>query len=377
MLHCDVLLFEAGSGWDRPFPTLDAPEQTFVLVFGESDGAALSGIADLRHAYGRAAMVGCSTAGEIAGGRVLDNSLVAVVCRFESTRVRVAGAHVAGASRSRAAGVELAHALAAPDMRGVLVLSDGLAVNGSQLSAGLNSVLGPDVVITGGLAGDGSRFARTWVLHGGEIVSGWVTGVGFYGDAIHIGYGSKGGWDIFGVDRTVTRSEDNVLYELDGRPALDLYKQYLGERASGLPFTALLFPLTISAPDDTSPWMVRTVLSVNEEDRSLTFAGDIPTGWRARLMRANLDRLVDGAADAAKHAGHAGESGLLSVAISCVGRRLILGERTEEEVEAVLQALPPASTLVGFYSYGELSPLANGWCDLHNQTMTLTTFSES
>lgn len=376
MLTCDVVRFEPGVGWNAPLPSFEDPDRTLVLVFGESDGAAFSGLADLRRAYGQAVIAGCSTAGEITGACIVDNSLVAAVCRFDATRLRAAGAPVASPTDSRSAGIAIGTELLAPDLRGVLVLSDGLGVNGSQLSSGLNSVLGPRVVVTGGLAGDGSRFARTWAVHHGEAVSGWVTAVGFYGDAIHIGYGSKGGWDIFGVDRTVTRSVDNVLYELDGRPALDLYKQYLGERASGLPFTALLFPLSICAPDGRTPWVVRTVLAVDEAERSMTFAGDIPTGWRARLMRANLDRLVDGASDAARQATPMVRTASLAVAVSCVGRRLVLGERTEEEVEAVLQSLPPDTVLVGFYSYGELSPLANGWCDLHNQTMTLTTFAE-
>ncbi|MDH5347939.1 MAG: FIST C-terminal domain-containing protein, partial [Nitrospira sp.] len=90
-------------------------------------------------------------------------------------------------------------------------------------------------------------------------------------------------------------------------------------------------------------------------------------------------RLVQGASEAASSTtlSAAGDSSALAIAISCVGRRLVLGERTEEETEATLDVLPKGTQQVGFYSYGEISPYTAGTCDLHNQTMTLTTLSEA
>ena len=245
----------------------------------------------------------------------------------------------------------------------------------------MNDTLGETVVVTGGLAGDGTRFKRTWVLKDRSPQSGYVTAVGFYGDHIRLGHGSKGGWDKFGPERQVTKSHSNVLYELDGRPALQLYKEYLGDRAAGLPATGLLFPLAIRTSPSEGKVLVRTILAVDEAAQSMTFAGDIPQGVFAQLMRANFDRLIQGASEAAAltinhHGSSHPTSPTLSVAISCVGRRLVLGERTEEEIEATLEILPKGSSQIGFYSYGELSPYANGACDLHNQTMTLTTIAE-
>jgi hypothetical protein len=234
--------------------------------------------------------------------------------------------------------------------------------------------------VTGGLAGDGSRFLRTWVMHEGHARSKMVCAAGLYGAHVTIGHGSSGGWDNFGPERRVTRSQGNVLVELDGRPALELYKEYLGELASGLPATGLLFPLALrsNAADEKS--LVRTILAVDEAAQTMTFAGDMPEGALARLMRANYDRLIDGASEAASMAGdaHVGQTGeTLAIAISCVGRRLVLGERAEEEIEATLDELPAGTHQIGFYSYGEISPYAKGRCDLHNQTMTLTTIRES
>jgi len=228
------------------------------------------------------------------------------------------------------------------------------------------------------VAGDGDRFTRTWVLKKGVPATGCVTAVGLYGDAVRVSHGSKGGWDSFGPERRVTRSKKNVLYELDGEPALALYKDYLGERASGLPATGLLYPLSLRAAASDEKRLVRMILAVDEATQSLTFAGDIPEGSLAQLMQANFDRLVQGAADAAlatTERSH-GLGPTLAIAVSCVGRRLVLGERTEEEVEATADALPKQARPIGFYSYGEISPYASGSCDLHNQTMTLTTLNE-
>ncbi|MCA9717126.1 MAG: FIST C-terminal domain-containing protein, partial [Myxococcales bacterium] len=225
--------------------------------------------------------------------------------------------------------------------------------------------------------GDGPRFERTWVIDDGRPTEGRITAIGLYGDAVHIGHGSKGGWDAFGPTRVVTRAEGSVLYELDGKPALQLYEQYLGDRAAGLPATGLLFPLLLTRPEEERK-VVRTILAIDRDQQSLTFAGDIPTGASAQLMKANFDRLVEGAERAGELARERGGEGgdVLAIAISCVGRRLVLGERTEEEVEATLDVLPDGTKQVGFYSYGELSPVTRGACDLHNQTMTLTTIRE-
>jgi hypothetical protein len=260
----------------------------------------------------------------------------------------------------------------------VFALSDGLRVNGSELVKGLTAFLPEGIQVTGGLAGDADRFQKTLVLDGHEPREGTVTAIGFYGDRLKAGCASLGGWDPFGPERLITRSQGNVLYELGGQSALDLYEKYLGEHAEGLPATGLLFPLSLRTGD--SAGVVRTILSVNRDERSLTFAGDVPEGSYARLMKANFDRLIDGAVGAARATslGLAGGTAQLAVLISCVGRKLILKQRVEEEVEGVRDVLGDDCTLAGFYSYGEISPFIPGAkCELHNQTMTITAFAEN
>jgi hypothetical protein len=362
-------------GWSGGgLPALDS-EQTLVVAFGAAEcRREAAPLRELAVAYPRAHLLGCSTAGEIFGPSINDGTVSVALCRFEGTTLRSASAPVASAQDSLSAGRTIAAALGAPELRGVVVLSDGLHVNGSELLRGLNEGLPPGVVVTGGLAGDGPRFQHTWVLHQGQPREGWVSAVGLYGERISIAHGSQGGWDIFGPERLVTRSVGNVLHEIDGRPALDLYKMYLGELAAGLPANALLFPLSLRREQGDETRVVRTILAVSEEEKSLTFAGDVPCGSLVQLMRANFDRLIDGASDAGALTRRRSEPGSpgLALAISCVGRRLVLGQRADEEVEAVVEALPPGAPLVGFYSYGEISPCATGRCELHNQTMTLT-----
>jgi len=377
-MKIERLCYSAAQSWSAtPFPDLDS-EQTLVLVFGSAKeiqgGAPLAALAD---AYPRAHFLGCSTSGEIFGQTIADDSLAVAICRFQHASLRTATQPIADPHASFAVGATIAQELMAPDLCGVLVLSDGLHVNGSDLVRGLNSILPERVVVTGGLAGDGDRFEKTWVLQGRKPQSGYVSALGFYGDHVVIGHGSKGGWDHFGLERLVTRSSGNVLFDIEGRPALDLYKRYLGDLASGLPANALLFPLSLRRSKVDQARLVRTILSIDE--KAMTFAGDIPEGSLVQFMRASLDRLVDGAFEAAQLAkkGQEATQESLAIVISCVGRRLVLAERAEEEVEAVVEVLPKGSQVIGFYSYGELSPYASGRCELHNQTMTLTTLSES
>lgn len=373
----ETCVYRPSSGWSSSFPQVDS-EKTLVLVFGGSklfdDPARID---ELSKAFPKASVIGCSTAGEIAGTSLHDDGLSVAIVRFQHTRLATASAPVRSAADSFKAGDLIARQLDAPDLRGIMVLSDGLNVNGSELARGITSIVNDSVVVTGGLAGDGANFRRTWVLRDRKPVEKFVTAVGLYGDRVRLGFGSKGGWDAFGPERVVTRSEGNVLYELDGRPALPLYKEYLGERAAGLPATALLFPLSLRRDSGDSNRLVRTVLSVDEKTQSMVFAGDLPKGYLAQLMCANFDRLIQGASSSALMTRAVKDrQSCLAVAISCVGRRLVLGERAEEELEATVSALPMGSHLVGFYSYGELSPTGVGRCDLHNQTMTLTTIVE-
>lgn len=363
--------------WDQALHSELDSEQTLVLCFaGRGFDQDDSFWQNLRSSFPLATLAGCSTSGEIHQESVKDHSASVAVVKFDQTQIRFAAKTIQTSTESTEVGQVLAEQLNAPDLRAILIFSDGLNVNGTELVQGFNQVLPPSVTISGGLAGDGSDFKTTWVIDQGKPCSHMVSAVGLYGDAVKISCGSKGGWDTFGPKRKVTKAARNVLFELDGKPALAVYKEYLGEQAKELPSSALLYPLALESDFMNRKEIVRTVLAINEDDQSMTFAGDIPEGSFARLMVANFDRLIDGAGDAASDLDHSSDSTSLCIAISCVGRKLILGERIEDETEMTLEQLSGQTTQIGFYSYGEISPSKVGNCDLHNQTMTLTLISE-
>ena len=378
-MRTEQLTWAPARGWSGSNSEL-GEEAQLVFVFGGTDVLRdPAHLKTVRGLYPEASIVGCSTAGEISGTTVSDDSIVATAVHFEHTEIRGVSAAVAEPAQSHDTGEKLVRALAGDDLVHVFVISSGLHVNGSELVRGITENLPADVTVTGGLSGDGTRFEETLVLLDDDARPDRVAAIGFYGDRLFVGYGSLGGWDPFGPQRLITRAEGNVLYELDGQPALDLYKRYLGSHADELPASAMYFPLAITVSEDREP-VVRTILGVNDEDGSLTTAGDVPEGAVARLMKGNFDRLIDGAAGAARACSQpsslAGPG--LAVLISCVGRKVVLKHRVEEEVEAVWDELGRDTTLTGFYSYGEISPFVHeARCELHNQTMTITTFSEA
>jgi hypothetical protein len=300
-MRLETFQFTQENGWSvKEFPKMDS-KNTVLFLFGCPEMLSnTKAFEDLKKAYPLAQKMGCSSSGEIFGKHVYDHSLSVGITKFSKTETHVATCAIADSKDSFEVGKMLGHQLQRPDLRAVFILSDGLRVNGSELVLGINSILPRSTVVTGGLAGDGSRFKETWVINDGMPTTGYVTVLGLYGNHLAIEHGSQGGWDIFGPERVVTKSEGNVLYELDGKPALQIYKEYLGEKASELPASALLFPLQIRANSADTHRLVRTILAVDEKAQTMTFAGDIPKGSLAQLMRANFDRLIDGASNAAK-----------------------------------------------------------------------------
>jgi hypothetical protein len=365
-------------GWIPELPGRLGTKAQLVLLFGSRACLGKTGWQeDIAGAYPAAHRLGCSTAGEIYGTEVTDETLVATAISFEHTRLHGASLQLDEVEDSYQAGERLASSLPHESLVHVLVISDGQNVNGSALVAGLTQNLPSGVTLTGGLAGDGDRFQETLVLWDAPPAPNTIAVLGLYGDRIKVGFGSLGGWDAFGPERLITRSAGNILYELDGQPALSLYKKYLGEHAKELPASGLLFPLSLRTTEGES--VVRTILGINEANHSLTFAGDLPQGVYARLMKANFDRLIDGAIGAAQTSFQAigSHTPELALLISCVGRKLVLKQRIEEEVEGVRDILGGETVLAGFYSYGEVSPFnPSAKCELHNQTMTITTLSE-
>jgi hypothetical protein len=369
-----VLDGPTGAGLDE----LAAVDPQLVLVFG--DVAYLREpefLGILRGAFPQATLAGCSTAGEICSEGVYNGRAVVTAVHFEATRVASAFTSMADGRCSTAAGERLGRQLGPEGLTHVLLFGPGVQVNGSGLIEGLRQVLPPAVTVSGGLAGDNGAFVQTFTLCDKGACPRGVVAVGLYGDRLQLGHGSFHGWIPFGPLRRVSKSDGNLLYELDGEPALYVYKRYLGEYASQLPASGLLFPFEMVGQGGGTG-LIRTILGVDESQGMLILAGDVEQDGYVRLMHANTDSLVNGAQAAAESAGQDPVQGdSLAILVSCVGRKLVMGARVDEEVEAVLGVLGKGAHLAGFYSYGEISPVTEGLdCRLHNQTMTITRLSE-
>jgi len=364
------------SNWNTELSQINIVPDIFLLFVSPLFKEKKEVLKGLNSKFPKSNVIGCSTAGEISDVSVSDETISLTAIQFEKVKYSKVTVQVKDMNCSFNAGADIAKQLYKDDLKHVIVLSDGLNVNGADLVLGLKSKL-HNVSITGGLAGDGANFNNTFVINDNQIIDKTIIGLGLYGDNLNVGYSSKGGWDSFGIERLVTKSEKNVLYELDGLPALEIYKSFLGDQAKNLPGSGLLFPLSLRVDESSKP-VVRTILAINEDDQSLTFAGNIPQNSYVRLMKANIDRLIDGAEDSAVMANNLVKNASdLAILISCVGRRLVLKQMVEEEVEVVRNVIGEKPRITGFYSYGEIAPFGEfSPCELHNQTMTITTLSE-
>ena len=375
------LHFQSGE-WkaNPPMDGFNEKNCQLVFMFGAGAVVVLPDIFDhVRALFPHAHIVSCSTSGEIINDHVYDDTVAVTAIQLDKAKIKCVKLNVNKGSSSFETGKSLMEQLDAEDLDTVFVVAEGSVSNGSEVVSGFTAANHRNIPVTGGMAGDAARFLKTQVGLDAVPEEGNVVAIGFYGADLTIGHSSFGGWDEFGRERVITKSFKNVLYEIDGRSALDLYKEYLGPYVSELPGSALFFPLSMRLADSDKS-LVRTILAINEEDKSMTFAGNLPEGSKVRLMKANFDRIINGSSIAAEHsfAQVNRQSPELAILISCVGRKLILQERTYEEVLAARNVFGKDTTMTGFYSYGEISPFnAASNCELHNQTMTVTTFSET
>ena len=380
-MKTEQIVFSETNGWISKSALELKSKAQLILLFGNKDLLKNKQNIDfVINTYPAEEVVGCSTSGEITGEEIFENNIICTAIWFEKTRIQIAKEQIGSMEESFSIGEKLANSLMGEQLAHILVLSEGLNINGSELISGINTSTHDEISVSGGLAGDQDNFSETVIVHNGAGKKNLVLAIGFYGENIKVGCGSMGGWDSFGVDRLITKSDRNILYELDNQPALELYKKYLGHHADNLPLSALLFPLSI-LKNHSETSLVRTVLGVNEADGSMVFAGDIPQGEYVRLMKTNIDKLVEGAYGAAKMALASLQDTMpdLAILISCVGRKLVMKQRVEEELDAVREELGMHANISGFYSYGEISPTQafEQHCELHNQTMTITLFKEN
>jgi hypothetical protein len=359
----------------------DSISNEFILIFASRDLLEQEEwLKPLKARFPNTPLVYCSTAGEINRNLINDNTAQCSLLQFDATQVKINIGNLSDYANSFELGKSMAKKIDPTQLKHVLIFVDGQLINGDDLLSGIQVETQKEVLISGGVAGDGARFSKTLVGLNEDLKPGNVVTIALYGDKVRVGTAYQGGWDIFGVEKMITKSEGNVLHEIDQENALDLYKKYLGQYAEELPGSALLFPISIKSQDSDS-YIVRTILSIDEKNKTMTFAGNVPEGSNIRFMKSSVDRLIQAASDAGSEAikqiTEQNTDAQFALLVSCVGRKLAMGSRAEEEVEAALEQLPPNIQIAGFFSYGEIAPNKNNRINyLHNQTMTITTIGE-
>lgn len=364
--------------WSETLDKSMDSKNTLVIIFGSTNIQKINNaIYDLVKSYPKSTIVGASTSGEIYGNEIFYNSLSVSVVRFQKSNFKVVVKNISE-TNSYKIGKEIVQELPKKNLKSIFILSSVLNVNGSELTKGLSTNIAKECVISGGLAGDGIEFNKTWIFYNSQLMKKQACAVGLYGNNLHVHNRSKSGWTRFGLDRKVTHSEKNVLYTLDNKPALELYKKYLGKYASDLPTSGLYFPLMLLEEGYKEP-KLRAIKAINEEKNSITLAGSIPQNSMVSFAKANFDDLIDSSQEVAENIkkDYTGSQKALCLCISCVARKFVLKQEAEDEIEVVTDSLGKNISTIGFYSYGEISQIASGGCDFHNQTMTLMLIYES
>ena len=365
------------TAWQYIGPKQDL-KSPLVLIFGNrfllEEAATFD---ELRELFPDGHLVFGSSSGDLIGDSVNDEHLSVTAIELERAHFEVQTINIGSvAYNSELAGREVVNKLNPEGLKHIFVVSEGSSVNGSALTKGMQASA-PKVLITGGLCGDDARFERTLAGYNKPPDDGEIVVIGFYGESFEASFSLYGGWIPFGPQRVVTRSEGNVLYEIDGKPALDLYRMYLGEKAKELPGSALIYPLNVTSTENNQAF-VRTILQIDEAQNAMILAGDVPEQALVQLMMTNTDSLAMASETAALRAleGRTAPP-QLALLISCIGRKLVLNQRVEEEVEEVREVLGEDVIISGMYSYGEIAPFyGERSCKLHNQTMTITLISE-
>jgi len=352
---------------------------SLVLVFataGHDQQALLDGI---RAVTGDAPLSGCSAEGVISRDGSDESSHAVGVMAFASDRLRfqTVSARGLGPQSQKSGGDFAGHLERGDGGELLLVFPDGLTLHSAGLFAGIEAGLRRPLAMVGGAAGEMMQFQRTFQYHDGAVLSDAVAGVLIGGDfetEIEVSHGC----DVVGNERTVTRAEGSVVYEIDGRPAWSVIQEYLEEGSDDLDGLAVSYACVAermpNASGDYGQYVIRTPLGLDKATGALTFPGELRSGATIFMARRDPMRIRDNAIRSAARIAERrrGQSPLAVLQFDCTGRgRLLFGERTTADLIAPMQeALDPNAPWLGFHTYGEIAPVA-GRTHYHNYTVVL------
>jgi len=375
------------AGCDAATQALGGREAAGVLlVFGSTRFDHRRLLEGVTSVAGDTPLVGGTTAGEISSAEFSTRSVV--VMALSSDTLSFTTGIGKDMSRDEAAcGVALVEDIrrqtSLDDALSLLVLPNGMGGDGVKVIEGLHSALGPNIEIVGGYLGDDERFESTFQYHDGKVYKDAIPGLLFSGQGFRTGVGVRSGFASIGNRFYCTQAKGNVVGQFDEERALDVYKEFLGEELSKkLPGVCLEYPFGLIDEKVSirgkEYFQLRCGLSVDHERGTISLAASIPEGSPITLTTASRGDIINGARLAAEQAQEslAGAKPQAVLMFSCVGRKLVLGRRTQEEVSAVRSVLGEDVPLLGFYTYGEIGPIDKMQGELaatrfHNETVVV------
>ena len=315
-------------------------------------------LSSLKKMFPRATVIASSTDGEIHNDKVLLKSTIVSISLFDATEVKIA---YSDESESFLMGERLAKKLVTPRTKLLIAFADGILCNGEEFLNGVFSVAA-DVKVAGGLSGDNAKFENCYIGCDDSFYERGAVAVALDSDILQVESFYDFGWTKIGVAHTITHSDKNRVYTIDGMPAVDFYKKYLGENiAASLPVTGVEFPLIIQK---NSIDIARAVLH-KYDDGSLSFAGNVMEGIQVYLGVGDKNKIMQ------YHLGHKTLAVESFYIYSCMARRRFLNKLIEEELKPFAHLAPVS----GFFTYGEFYTDAKP--ELLNQTLTAVSLSES
>ena len=315
-----------------------------------------------------ACIIGTTTSGEIIEGKAKMHTTVLAFSLFEHTKIRTYASKIYKSSEETANALISQFCTVEEKPRVAISFVDGLHINGEAFIDTLGKYH-ESLIIAGGLSGDNANFQQTVVFTEKEILPSGAVVALLYNEHLQVATKASFGWESVGKSMMVTRAEGNIIYEIDGECAVDIYGKYLGEDiARNLPQIGVEFPLIVKKHGMEIP---RAPLS-KSSDGSLVFAGSIHTGDKVTFGYGNLQAILQyGQSVYEDHQVQKSESIFV---YSCMARLQLLGENVNDE----LLPLQSICNVTGFFTYGEFYvESVNHKCELLNETMTILALSES
>ncbi|MCG8376873.1 MAG: FIST C-terminal domain-containing protein [Chlorobiales bacterium] len=358
-----------------------------LIVFGAMRFDHKDLLAGITAVAGDVPMVGGTTAGEISPEGFSEGSVVVMAIRSSGLAFHTGIGRRMSRDEDACARALIADILSratTEDFSSLLVFPNGMGGDGLNVLKGLQGVLGRDFEIAGGYLGDDMRFKHTFQYYNGKVYRDAI--VGFlvsFKEGYRTGIGVRSGFESIGNSFYCTSSEGNVVREFDNVSALELYKEFLGDERSGrLPGICMEYPFGLIDEDaghsGKRHFQLRCGLNVDKKNGTITLAASIPEGSAVTLTSGSRGDIINGAREAAEQAMQCLRCARpeLIVMFSCVGRKLVLGRRTPEEVDVVRKCIGYDVPIIGFYTYGEIGPIDRSVEKLaeakfHNETVVL------